>query len=608
MLPQEHRRCGGTASSATLSTTRGPVGGGRRVTSTTHVTDADEQTMEGSIVRTSHLPDLAPRPATYPVFKPLPLYIENKFVNILRLEQLLKRYPNKFLVDFILHGFRHGFNLGFRGVINEQPLKNNKSARDNPSKVSEAINKELERGDTAGPFLSPPFPHCHISPLGAAPKPDGSCRLILDLSQPAGDSVNDNISKAEFPCNYTHFDAATDLVFRMGRGCYLTKIDIKHAYRLLPVRREDWPLLVYFWQGHYYVDTKLPFGGRSSASLFTSFADLVCWVLNEKFNLLIIHYSDDFLMFTRCDLMTALDHLKRLKKAFHYLDIPVADDKLVGPANELPYLGIEIDTNNFTISIPNDKVNELMEQMPWWCGRRTCTLRELQSLNGKLNFFSKAIRPGRMFTRRLIDLTKTVSKPSHFVTINKEAREDIHWWCELLMTHNRSSFVPDPKRLYSTDLLLFTDATKFEGFGAIYGSRWIQSGWPPELYGRNIDFLELFAIVAAARTWGHEWKGRRIVFVTDNKPITQIWDKNTTPSPDVMTLVRKLYLHAAVSHFSLSFKHIFTHHNAIADALSRFQMSRFRRLAPEADPLPTPIPADLWTLGNHLERAGASGN
>ena len=307
-------------------------------------------------------------------------------------------------------------------------------------------------------------------------------------------------------------------------------------------------------------------------------------------------------------MMTALEHLKRLKKAFRFLNIPVADDKLVGPANQLPYLGIEIDTVNFTISIPDEKVNELMEQMPWWCGRRTCTLRELQSLNGKLNFFSKAIRPGRMFTRRLIDLTSTVKKPSHYVTITKEAREDIHWWCELLMTQNRASFIPDPKRIYSADLLLFTDATKFQGMGAIYGTRWIQSSWPPDLYGRNIDFLELFAIVAAARTWGHEWRGRRIVFVTDNKPITQIWDKNTTPSPDVMTLVRKLYLHAAVCHFSVSFKHIFTYYNGIADALSRFQMTRFRRLAPEADPEPTQIPADLWMLGNHLERAGASGN
>ena len=532
--------------------------------------------------------------------------IENSYVNMFNFETLLKGYPNKYLVEFILHGFRYGFNLGFRGTINEQPLRNNKSARDIPDKVSAAIAKEVQRGHTAGPFAQPPFPHCHVSPIGAAPKPDGSCRLVLDLSQPSGDSVNDNIAKEEFPCSYTHFDAATDLCFRMGRGCYLTKIDIKHAYRLLPVRREDWPLLVYYWEGCYYVDIKLPFGGRSSASLFNNFADLVCWVLNEKFQLLVIHYSDDFLMFSRSDLVTALQHLKRLKRAFRILNIPVADDKLEGPATDLPYLGIEINTVDFTIHIPQNKVDELMGQMPRWCGRRTCTLRELQSLNGKLNFYSKAVPPGRMFTRRLIDLTRTVSNPNHYVTINKDAREDIHWWCELLATHNRASFIPDPRKIYSTDLMLFTDAARYKGMGAIYGSHWIQAAWPENIYHENIDFLELFAIMAAARTWGHEWAGRRIVFVTDNKPITQIWQSGTTPSPNIMILVRKLYLYAAISHFSISFKHIFTYHNAVADALSRFQMVRFRQLVPDADRRPTQIPTDVWQLGNHLERARAS--
>ena len=158
-----------------------------------------------------------------------------------------------------------------------------------------------------------------------------------------------------------------------------------------------------------------------------------------------------------------------------------------------------------------------MEQLPWWCGRRTCTQRELQSLNGKLNFISKAIPSGTMFTRRLIDQTGTASKPSHYVTINKDAREDIHWWCELPMTQNRASFIPDPKKLYSTDLMLFTDAARFKGFVATYCSHWIQAAWPSHLYNENIDFLELFAILAAARTWGHEWKGWRVVFVTDNK-------------------------------------------------------------------------------------------
>ena len=60
-----------------------------------------------------------------------------------------------------------------------------------------------------------------------------------------------------------------------------------------------------------------------------------------------------------------------------------------------------------------------------------------------------------------------------------------------------------------------------------------------------------------------------------------------------MHLVRKLYLYAAQSQFSLSFKYIPGKSNNIADSISRFQMVRFRNLAPQADPTPTPLPPSL---------------
>ena len=47
--------------------------------------------------------------------------------------------------------------------------------------------------------------------------------------------------------------------------------------------------------------------------------------------------------------------------------------------------------------------------------------------------------------------------------------------------------------------------------------------------------------------------------------------------------------------FSISFKHILRHHNPVADALSRYQEQKFRRLAPCANTLPTKIPNELWT-------------
>ena len=531
---------------------------------------------------------------------PLPLGIVNNHVDINTLAFYLRGHPDPQLVNYVLTGLRHGFDLGFNGNLTPVARNNNKSARENPTEVTKAIIKELSRGHTAGPFPSPPFPVNHISPLGAAPKPDGSCRLVLDLSQPEGLSVNDNIDKLEFPTVYTHFDKATDMIRRLGKGCLLSKIDIKHAYRILPVRMEDWPLLVYQWDNQYYVDLVLPFGGRSSSSIFTSFADLLCWILNQKQDLNAIHYSDDYLLASPPEPpMQAQSDLTTFKSTFKTLGVPIAEDKLVGPTTNLTFIGIAINTDDFLVSIPSEKIQEVVSQMPRWCSRRTCTQVELQSLVGKLQFFSKVIRPGRIFTRRLIDLIYTVRRPTHHVTLTKHAKEDIHWWCELLHSWNQASIIPATLRIYSTDIKLYTDAAKTIGFGAVLGNSWIQAAWPTAWLEVDINFKELFAIVAAAFTWGHEWRGRRIVFITDNKPITQIWAAGTTPVPSLMSLIRKLFIFAASNNILFSFKHILGHFNTAADALSRSQVSRFRQVMPDADENPTAIPETVWEIGSH---------
>ena len=195
--------------------------------------------------------------------------------------------------------------------------------------------------------------------------------------------------------------------------------------------------------------------------------------------------------------------------------------------------------------------------------------------------------------RRLIDLSKTVKKGHHHISLNAEARADIAWWYDFLPTWSKSSLIPDTREIYASDLKLYSDASDI-GFGAIYGTEWIQgtwSRWPGKI---SINYRELFAILAAAETWGHGWRGKRIVFVTDNEPITQIWDKGSTPSPDIMSLIRPLFLAAAKGGYSVAFKHIPGVDNPIADALSRLQDQLFRRLHPTADQHPKEIPPHVW--------------
>ena len=107
-----------------------------------------------------------------------------------------------------------------------------------------------------------------LSPLNSVPKPDSDERLfILDLSWPAGASVNDGISKDLYlgqPVNlrYPMVDDIFSRIVQFASGCLLYKRDLKCAYHQLPVDPYDYPLLGYSCHDQLYFDVHLPMGQR----------------------------------------------------------------------------------------------------------------------------------------------------------------------------------------------------------------------------------------------------------------------------------------------------------------------------------------------------------
>ena len=59
----------------------------------------------------------------------------------------------------------------------------------------------------------------------------------------------------------------------------MAKVDVKAAYRMVPVHPDDRYLLVMQWDGKLYIDTALPFGLRSAPKIFNALADAIEWVL-----------------------------------------------------------------------------------------------------------------------------------------------------------------------------------------------------------------------------------------------------------------------------------------------------------------------------------------
>lgn len=513
------------------------------------------------------------------------------------LDFLLCGYDS-YIHSYLVSGFRNGFHVGFSGPLPTNSTTNNFSASLNEEAISTAIVKELKRLHTAGPFASPPLSNFKCSPLGAAPKKDGTQRIVLDLSSPRGFSVNDGIPAEECSVHYTSFDDAVEMVRLFGKDCFLAKVDLKHAFRLCPVHPNDWHLLGFKWRGKYYFDMCLPFGMRSSPFIFTCFADALLWILVNKFSIpSICHYLDDFLLAGH-SLQDCLLKRDKVFLAFSLLGVPISEDKLEGPAQVLTFLGIEIDVQASTLRLPLPKLTELRGLVLLWSTRRKCIKRELLSLIGSLSFACRVIKPGRIFLRRLIDLAHSVRSLHHHIDISVSVREDLAMWSVFLQSWNGCSFFQQPTTS-SFALNLFTDASKL-GLGAFFHNQWISEPWPDDTVGINIALLELFSVFTAISTWPNQLQHRSICVFTDNEAIVTIWASGSSKDAVISALMRSMFFLCTRHNISISFKHVPGVDNVYADLLSRLQVDHFLSICPSAHPLPSPIPPAVWQCWKDL--------
>jgi hypothetical protein len=79
--------------------------------------------------------------------------------------------------------------------------------------------------------------------------------------------------------------------------------------------------------------------------------------------------------------------------SFKSLNIPVVPGKTQGPATVLEFMGIILDSVGMEARLPGDKIERLRVVFDIFHKCRSCTLKELQSLIGSLNFACKVISP-----------------------------------------------------------------------------------------------------------------------------------------------------------------------------------------------------------------------
>ncbi|KAK3103148.1 hypothetical protein FSP39_016826 [Pinctada imbricata] len=519
-------------------------------------------------------------------------------INTSVLETMLQYYPDKQIAQELILGFKNGFSIHYTGIRSPIIAKNMKSATAHAEQLAVKIYQEVELGRISGPFLEKPISNLRCSPIGLIPKKQGGWRMICNLSAPFGKSVNDDIDPKLCSVQYSSFDSAIEMIQKLGTSALLGKKDIASAFRLLPIRPEDFCLLGFQFQGIFFIDKCLPFGCSIACATFEKFSTALHWLIEQHSSLdSIVHYIDDFLFAGPAKSENCKELMATFDIICDRLGVPISQDKTKGPSTKLTFPGLGIDTDTQTIYVPPDKVQNLQTLLLATLQSKKLTLKEMQALIGSLAFICKALPAGRAFCRRFYDSLSSASKPFHRIRITRELKEDIEIWLTFLENYNGSTPFPDPLWVPNNALCLASDSAGSFGRGVIFKNLWAYMSWPEEWSSdirRDLTYLELVPVALAIHIWGESLQSSKIVMQVDNLAVVHILNNKTSKSPRVMSLLRPLLQKLLQFNIQLHCMHVPGYTNVIADAISRFQWDTFRQVAPHADFYPCQIPSQFW--------------
>ena len=301
------------------------------------------------------------------------------------------------------------------------------------AQVETQILAEIQNGRYRIVDKKPPI----VSALGAIPKKDpNKVRLIHDASRPEGQALNDYATTDHF--QYQSIQDAVDLV---TPNCFFAKLDLANAYRSVKIHPSNYKATGLKWRFKndkhytYLIDERLPFGAARSPQIFNAITQAVRAIMAKKGYRTIVCYLDDFLIIasTYDECLQALNVLLRLLRE---LGFQINYNKLEGPCQSLVFLGIVLDSTSMTLSIPQEKMDEVKQCMNTFMASRKVTKRQIQSLAGKLNWITQCVYGGRFHMRRLIDSANKLRKPWHRQNVTKDMKEDIFWWLEFMEVFN----------------------------------------------------------------------------------------------------------------------------------------------------------------------------
>lgn len=246
------------------------------------------------------------------------------------------------------------------------------------------------------------------------------------------------------------------------------------------------------------------------------------------------------------------------------LGLPEAEDKVQRPSTRVTWLGVVIDSVSMSISVPNDKLEDIKACVSNALKLRSMTKKHLQSVIGKVIHVAKCIRPARLFVARLLEALRGMKKKH--LKVSKEMKDDLLWFKEFSSEWNGVGLI----NTRPPDLDIYVDASG-SGIGG-YDGRSAYGGQvtPCNDTARNISELEAVNLTVALQTFLlPSDKGRHVRVFCDNMASVEVCTTGRGKNPVILDCARSIWMLQALLHVEITYEHIEGSKNVFADALSR---------------------------------------
>ena len=219
-------------------------------------------------------------------------------LNLQAWDKYLQHYPHRIVLQYLKFGFP--LSIEDPDALNNTTVTNHFSALQYPLAVQQYLDKEIALGAIVGPVDQVASTHFHCSPLLTRPKDGNKRRVILNLSYPYGNSLNDKVNKARFDglqfiLRFPSVDDIVAKILETPGDVYLSKIDVARAFRNLRVDPVDALKFGIQWQGKYFIDKGVAFGWVHGSSAFQMTSDAVTYIMKTK-NHHMWAYIDDYIL------------------------------------------------------------------------------------------------------------------------------------------------------------------------------------------------------------------------------------------------------------------------------------------------------------------------